>query len=262
MNLTISLCHGFISIEVCRVAFQWGWRWCKTMWSVLGTEIYGYCDKHHSFIYWLAPFTILQLFVWSSWVLSSKKGQFFWCQKQSHLRKHEKILEMRDSRTWKESQFSWVCWRWSNAMLKTNVQWYHAAHLTESDNCHLHDECGSDCQKTSHCGIQATAFISFRKGNKFHLGTCSFWVCFTVSRLQVDQTISWILKATFKSETLQSTTTLISVTVSFIDVLHHAFDRLYKGDELNQIWIVFISVLHKHKGTVTESHAMSHMSVR
>jgi hypothetical protein len=39
-------------------------------------------------------------------------------------------------------------------------------------------------------------------------------------------------------------TALILVTVSFIDALRRAFD-----DELDQIWIVFISVLHKNKAT-------------
>jgi hypothetical protein len=39
------------------------------------------------------------------------------------------------------------------------------------------------------------------------------------------------------------------VTVSFINALHCAFNKLYEGDKLDQIWIVFISVLHKDKGT-------------
>jgi hypothetical protein len=39
------------------------------------------------------------------------------------------------------------------------------------------------------------------------------------------------------------------VTVSFINALRRAFDKLYKGNKLDQIWIVFISVLYKDKGT-------------
>lgn len=46
----------------------------------------------------------------------------------------------------------------------------------------------------------------------------------------------------------QPTTALISVTVSFIDVLNRAFARLHKGDKPDQIWIVFISVPYKDKG--------------
>jgi len=44
-------------------------------------------------------------------------------------------------------------------------------------------------------------------------------------------------------------TALVSVTVSFIDVLRRAFNKLYKGEEPDQIWIVFISVPYKDKST-------------
>jgi hypothetical protein len=44
-------------------------------------------------------------------------------------------------------------------------------------------------------------------------------------------------------------TALISVTISFIDALRRAFDKLYGGDKPDQIWIVFISVPHKDKAT-------------
>lgn len=44
-------------------------------------------------------------------------------------------------------------------------------------------------------------------------------------------------------------TALISVTASFIDALRRAFDKLYEGDKPDQIWIVFISVPYKDKGT-------------
>src|SRR5277367_6570554 len=47
----------------------------------------------------------------------------------------------------------------------------------------------------------------------------------------------------------ERSTALISVTVSFIDALRRAFDKLYEGDKPDQIWIVFISVPHKDKGT-------------
>jgi len=43
------------------------------------------------------------------------------------------------------------------------------------------------------------------------------------------------------------------VTISFIDALRRAFDKLYRGDKPEQIWIVFISVPHKDK--VTYHHA-------
>jgi hypothetical protein len=39
------------------------------------------------------------------------------------------------------------------------------------------------------------------------------------------------------------------VTGSFIDVLRRAFDKLYEGEEPDQIWIVFISVPYKDKST-------------
>lgn len=42
-------------------------------------------------------------------------------------------------------------------------------------------------------------------------------------------------------------TALISVTVNFIDILPHAFEKYYEGDDPNQTWIVFISVLNKDK---------------
>lgn len=44
-------------------------------------------------------------------------------------------------------------------------------------------------------------------------------------------------------------TALVSVTISFTDALRRAFDKLYGGDKPEQIWIVFISVPHKDKGT-------------
>jgi hypothetical protein len=44
-------------------------------------------------------------------------------------------------------------------------------------------------------------------------------------------------------------TALISATISFIDALRRAFDKLYEGDRPDQIWIVFISVPHKDKAT-------------
>lgn len=39
------------------------------------------------------------------------------------------------------------------------------------------------------------------------------------------------------------------MTVSFINALRGAFDKLYEGDKPDQIWIVFISVPYKDKGT-------------
>jgi hypothetical protein len=43
------------------------------------------------------------------------------------------------------------------------------------------------------------------------------------------------------------------VTVSFIDALRRAFDKLYKGDKPDQIWIIFISVPYEDE--VTYHHA-------
>lgn len=44
-------------------------------------------------------------------------------------------------------------------------------------------------------------------------------------------------------------TALISATVSIIDVLRRAFNKLYGGEKPDQIWIVFISVPHENKHT-------------
>jgi uncharacterized BrkB/YihY/UPF0761 family membrane protein len=63
---------------------------------------------------------------------------------------------------------------------------------------------------------------------------------------------SKIIKKVLENLTKKSVkrlTALILVTISFINALRRAFDKLYKGDKPDQIWIVFISVLHKDKAT-------------
>ena len=52
-------------------------------------------------------------------------------------------------------------------------------------------------------------------------------------------------------------TALVSVTISFIDALRRAFDKLYRGDKLDQIWIVFISVPHKDKATYNHAEYLA-----
>jgi hypothetical protein len=44
-------------------------------------------------------------------------------------------------------------------------------------------------------------------------------------------------------------TALISVTVNFTDALRRAFEKYYEGDNPARIWIVFVSVPDKDKGT-------------
>jgi hypothetical protein len=39
------------------------------------------------------------------------------------------------------------------------------------------------------------------------------------------------------------------VTVNFIGALRCAFEKYYEGDDLDHIWIVFISVRYKDRGT-------------
>src|ERR1700722_8501399 len=50
---------------------------------------------------------------------------------------------------------------------------------------------------------------------------------------------------------------LISMTVSFIDALRRAFDKLYRGDEPDQSWIDFISVPHKDKATYHHADSLA-----
>jgi hypothetical protein len=52
-------------------------------------------------------------------------------------------------------------------------------------------------------------------------------------------------------------TALIAVTISFIDALRRAFDKLYGGDKPDQIWIVFISVSHKDKARYHHSEYLA-----